>query len=235
MEKVKALRQQRLQNLGVLSSAIAHDIDNILTSIATYIALAKGEERLEKRKGYFQKVENALFRASQLSRHVVNYAKGYPNEGEGHDALSSLKEISEWALESIRKRKKGVKIKLKLSEEKGYLLALSSSELSQIFLNLFFNACEAIEIHGEVSVEGLFVKREGKVFFCLEIKDNGKGIEPHHRNEIFTPFFTTKGEEGGSGLGLSIVKDLVDKAKGKLEVYSQPGIGTVFTVLLPSK
>ncbi len=101
--------------------------------------------------------------------------------------------------------------------------------LTQVFVNLLVNACQAIEKQGKIWVRTF--KRDG--YYCAQVEDTGCGISKENLNKIFDPFFTTKEVNKGTGLGLSISYGIVQKHQGKIEVESEPGKGTIFTVKIP--
>jgi len=101
--------------------------------------------------------------------------------------------------------------------------------LTQVFVNLLVNASQAIEKRGKIWVR-TFKKGD---YYCVQIEDTGCGIPKENLSKIFDPFFTTKDVNQGTGLGLSISYGIVKKHQGKIEVESEPGKGTLFTVMIP--
>ncbi len=101
--------------------------------------------------------------------------------------------------------------------------------LNQVFLNILINACQAIGARGEISIT---TRHEGARVF-IEIADNGAGILPEHLGRIFDPGFTTKGRGVGTGLGLSICYQIIQDHQGEIEVASEVGKGTKFTLMIP--
>jgi signal transduction histidine kinase len=101
-------------------------------------------------------------------------------------------------------------------------------ELNQVWTNLIHNALQAMDHKGMLTIN----VKQSDDFIKVSIQDNGKGIAPEHKEKIFDAFFTTKSAGEGSGLGLHIIKKIVDKHAGRIEVESQPGC-TIFSVLLP--
>jgi signal transduction histidine kinase len=124
-----------------------------------------------------------------------------------------------------------LKYKCKVNKEYGELpeVYCLPSQLNQVFMNLFVNAAQAIENHGEVTIR---TGRAGEEAW-VEVADTGKGIPRENLNRIFEPFFTTKPVGQGTGLGLSLSYSIVLKHKGRIEVASQVGKGTTFRVILP--
>jgi signal transduction histidine kinase len=102
-------------------------------------------------------------------------------------------------------------------------------KMSQVFLNLISNACQAIVAQGDIWIRSSC--KDGKA--VVEVEDNGVGIEKHLLSRIFEPFFTTKPAGQGTGLGLSITYGIIQQHKGVIEVESQKGEGTLFRLLLP--
>jgi signal transduction histidine kinase len=109
------------------------------------------------------------------------------------------------------------------------LVYCSPNQLNQVFMNLFINASQAMDIKGEIRIRTRAY--DGKV--SVQIADTGKGILPEHLPRIFDPGFTTKGAGVGTGLGLSICYNIIQKHKGTIAVASEPGKGTEFTITLP--
>jgi two-component system NtrC family sensor kinase len=108
----------------------------------------------------------------------------------------------------------------------------SPSQINQVFLNLITNAAQAIEKHGEIVIT---TKLRDASHVAIVIADTGSGISEENLSKIRDPFFTTKGVGGGTGLGLSIVDEIIRSHNGQLLVESEPGKGSVFTVVLPIK
>jgi signal transduction histidine kinase len=104
------------------------------------------------------------------------------------------------------------------------------SQLNQVFMNVLVNAAHAIEAQGTITVR-TGVDSADEVW--VEIADTGRGIAPEHMNRIFDPFFTTKPVGKGTGLGLSLSYGIVQKHRGRIDVKSEPGLGTTFRVTLP--
>jgi signal transduction histidine kinase len=108
---------------------------------------------------------------------------------------------------------------------------LDKGGLQQVLLNLFMNAIQAMDRGGELMVKIGPADNPGEA--RIDVIDNGPGIPPDYLNQIFDPFFTTKKEGVGTGLGLSVSYNIIKKNKGRLEVESQPGLGTRFSIFLP--
>jgi two-component system sensor histidine kinase HydH len=103
--------------------------------------------------------------------------------------------------------------------------------MMQVFTNLFLNAIQAVGRAGEVTVSTRLQGKARARFLQITVADNGRGISPAQRESIFEPFYTTRSD--GTGLGLTIVKKIVEQHDGRIEVESEKGKGTQFTILLP--
>jgi len=107
-------------------------------------------------------------------------------------------------------------------------------EISQVFINMFVNAAQACEQHGEITVTSSAVELNRRHYVLVKISDNGHGMNNETMKKIFDPFYTTKPVGKGTGLGLSISHGIIEKHGGKIEVTSKEGIGTTFSIFLPS-
>lgn len=171
-----------------------------------------------------QNISNAIERASKIVFALKSYAR-YDNSGEKQsvqitDTIDTVLELYHNYL------KKGVEVVRRyqtVPEISGY-----GDELVQVWTNLIHNAIQAMEGKGKLDIEVL--RREGNIL--VEFTDSGMGIPVEIQDKIFEPFFTTKPAGEGSGLGLEIVKKIIDKHQGTIDLASVPG-KTTFTVALP--
>jgi len=234
---------QRLESLGILAGGIAHDFNNILTAIMGNAALAgRRLDDASPAMPMLERIEEASSRASELCKQMLAYS------GKGKFVVKPLN-LSALVEEMTRLMEvsisKNVVIKYQLPE----LLPLVEADVAQIqqvILNLITNANEAIgEKSGVISFStGVMyadaayldgsatgdLLPEGR-YVWLEASDTGSGMDAKTRAKIFDPFFTTKFT--GRGLGMSAVLGIVRGHHGALRVYSEPGRGTTFKMLLP--
>jgi PAS domain S-box-containing protein len=233
-------QSQKLESLGVLSGGIAHDFNNILAIIMGYCALTKMD--YEKTEKNIPEIEKAVERAAALCRQMLAYA-GKASLTHTQIIMSTLVD------EMVSMLKTTIKQNVLIKSELGAgIPAISgdASQIRQIVMNLIINAAEAIgDDQGEigVSLAKAEIKAEqtekdhiGKTipagqYICLEVTDNGCGMEEETRRKIFEPFYTTKFT--GRGLGMSAVLGIITAHKGALQLESQPGQGTTFKVYLP--
>jgi PAS domain S-box-containing protein len=232
---------QKLESLGVLSGGIAHDFNNILAIILGYCSLTR--RNYETAGKYIPKIENAVERAAGLCRQMMAYA--------GKAEIKKAK-VNLWTLvdEMLAMMKatlpQNAEIKPDLSADNPYVIG-DVSQIRQIVMNLIINASEAIGTErGEVRVllanETVTTYQpvkdyNGKVipageYVCLEVTDNGCGMDEETKWRVFEPFFTTK--FSGRGLGMSATLGIINSHNGALQLFSQLGQGTTFKMYLPA-
>ena len=233
-------QSQRLESLGVLAGGIAHDFNNILAIILGYCGLTKlNYDNAEKN---IPKIEIAVERAAALCRQMLTYA--------GKTQLFQTM-IVMWVLVddvvSMLKATTSLNVVFKTHLSSDIpIITGDATQLRQVIMNLIINASEAIgEKQGEVciSLSKLEIKvgesiydHQGKIipvgsYLCMEVVDNGCGMDEETKRRIFEPFYSTK--FSGRGLGMSAVLGIITSHKGALQFSSQPGHGTAFKVYLP--
>jgi len=237
---------QKLESLGVLAGGVAHDFNNLLTGILGNASLAM--ETLSAHnpiRPLIQDVVDASERAAHLTRQLLAYAGKGRFVIEPVDLSEVVKEISHLIQTSISKN---VQLRLELNGELP-LIQADASQIQQIVMNLVINGAEAIgpKNNGTVLVTtGTQMVDEHYLsttisdntnlptglYVALEVHDTGCGMDADTLGRIFDPFFTTKFT--GRGLGLAAVQGIVRGHRGTLKVYSSPGQGTSFKVLLPA-
>jgi signal transduction histidine kinase/CheY-like chemotaxis protein len=232
---------QKMEAIGTLAGGIAHDFNNILCGIVGYGELA----RLEVEEGThlhdcLMHIEEASHRARELVKRILTFAR----ESEQEQRPLNIKPLLSEALKLVRASfPTTLEIRSTISSES--VVLADASRIHQVILNLCTNAATAIgDQPGVLEVElddvnldetfaaahpGLSVGRHVR----LRVTDNGCGMTPEVRERIFEPFFTTRSDEGGTGLGLSVVHGILSGCKGAITVYSEPGTGTTFNVFLP--
>ena len=231
---------QKLESLGVLAGGIAHDFNNILAVIIGNCSLA--EMNYDSARNYIPVIEKAAERAAGLCRQMMTYAGKAPST----PALVIM-----WLLVDDVVNMLKTTIRQNVTIKTSYLpdiptITGDASQLRQIIMNLIINASEAIgDMQGEVCVSlskseiraGQSVKDHlgtaipAGIYLCLEIRDNGCGMDEETKRRIFEPFYTTKFP--GRGLGMSAVLGILKAHNGALQISSQPGEGAAFKVYLP--
>ncbi|HWP09956.1 MAG TPA: ATP-binding protein [Polyangiaceae bacterium] len=235
LERLQAhmIQAEKLASLGQIVAGVVHELNNPLTSIIAYseYLTRKAQARLPEPEATddlerLRRIQEAAGRILRFSRDLVAYARP-SNEIPGP---VSLVEVVDKALVFCEHEFAGIAVKRELPPTLPAIRGVAGA-LTQVFVNLFTNAAHAMGGGGELSLRARIDLDARAVL--LDIEDSGVGIGPEHLPLVFEPFFTTKSEGRGSGLGLSIVRGILDAAGGTIEVDSVPGEGTTFTLTLP--
>ncbi len=231
-------RADRLGTLGTLAAGLAHEINNPLVSIQTFLSLAPEKRNTpddtEFWQTYHQLACTELDRIRGLVSSMSRLAHGGTERGEpGQVCLSTMAEEVAVLLQA---EVQDAGIQLVLDCEPGTPPVFGvSSHLQQVMLNLVCNAIAATPEGGEVAIR-VSLDRDGeRETVCLLVEDSGIGINEENLERIFDPFFTTKDPDQGTGLGLMITDRIVRDHDGSIEVRSRPGEGSRFWVRLPVK
>ena len=165
---------------------------------------------------------------AQRVKTIVQELKSFSRLDESEFKAADLNEGLESTINIVWNE---LKYKVQMVKEYGDIPSImcNPGQLNQVFMNLLMNAVQAIETRGTIGVKTSC--EDGLVY--VAISDSGSGIPAERLNRIFEPFYTTKEAGKGTGLGLSIVYDIVKRHSGEIRVESEPGKGTVFTLILP--
>lgn len=224
---------QALANLGAATCMIAHEINNLLTPLTTYAALAvqNPEDRALADKVLDKTVRNCR-RASDIMQSMLALANGQAQERENTDLRALVEEVFTCLCRDFSKD--GVRVEVEIAD--GMRLRCVPVQIQQVLMNLILNAREAMLPGGGL----LQVAAESDGSWTrLTVSDTGAGISPEDQTNIFRPFFTTKAQAGrpavpsGSGVGLAFCKRIIDAHNGEIRVDSELGRGTTFTIRLP--
>lgn len=224
----RTLREQdRLAALGVLAAGVAHEVNTPITGISSYAQMLLADTpESDPRHAILKKVERQTFRAARIVNNLLEFARNRTDERGPVDVGVVLEE----ALDLVKEHRdqRGVALELELPPEP-IVVQASDGELQQVFTNLALNAIDAMESGGTLGVRaGVDAGRA-----WIRVTDTGPGMAPEMLARIFEPFYSTKVERGGTGLGLAISHDIVRRHGGALEVTSEIGHGSIFTVELP--
>jgi signal transduction histidine kinase/ActR/RegA family two-component response regulator len=236
----------RRTTLGTLSAGVAHEINNPLAYITANIQFSLQEMQRLVKEGFpedagaapedWEEVFNALSEANDgCSRvqHIVLSLKAFSCGDDDKREPTGLEPVLTTAMNMARNE---IRHRARLVHDFQDVPPVDGNEvrLSQVFLNLLINAAHAIE-PGQVEQNEIRVAtrrgEDGRV--RVSISDTGKGMSPEVLGRLFTPFFTTKPVGKGTGLGLSVCQGIIGSLGGTIEVQSQPGQGSTFTVVLP--
>ena len=227
--------RERLAALGSLSAGVAHEVNTPLTGVAGFARVLLDETPSDDpRRPLLEKIERQAFRASRLVGSLLDLARGKPRERTSLDAVALARESARTFEEEVGARG----VTLTLAEPHSELRVIGHGDaLLQVLVNLLKNGAEAalsaVRPAGSGGpVVALSVRaEEGSVFFVVE--DNGPGFPPGGAERLFEPFYSTKTGQGGTGLGLTIARDIIRAHGGTLDVEPGPAGGARFTVRLP--
>jgi signal transduction histidine kinase len=220
------LRKERLSTLGKFSSLILHDIRNpisVLRSLAEMILLrAEDRARVERNT---RKIITEADRLNQLTSELLDYSRG---EIRLNPSIVQLGPFFRRLAEAFEERFQARNIRLELDVQFGGPVIMDENRMLRVMLNLADNAWKAMPRGGCFSIRVWKVDTTLK----LEVADSGIGMGPEVQRRIFEPFFSSS-EQGGTGLGMAIVKSIVEAHHGAVSFRSEPGKGTTFLISLP--
>jgi PAS domain S-box-containing protein len=230
------LRAQRMDSLGALAGGIAHDLNNMLTPILMAIGLLKLGESDPSRLSLLDTIETSAQRGGDMVSQVLAFARGADGPRQ---ALSVSQVVSEIAKIVGDTFPKNIVLKLELPS-RPCLVTGDATQLHQVLLNLCVNARDAMPNGGVLTLraeEQTVAEGEPEIaagiYASIKVQDTGCGIPAKHLEKIFDPFFTTKEPGQGTGLGLASSLSIIKRHGGVMRVFSVPGEGTEFQLLLP--
>lgn len=233
---------QKMESIGTLAAGIAHDFNNILSPIYGYVELAQIKvQDNQQLMEYLNEVHNAANRARDLVKQILTFSRQDSEKLSPVEVHVIIKEALKLLRATIPTT---IEIKQDIDPKCGYVLA-NPTQIHQVLMNLCTNAYHAMRETGGVLGVTLkkinisandFVKninlRPGP-YLVLEVSDNGVGMNRETIARIFEPYFTTKAQGEGTGMGLSVVHGIIKNHGGNITVYSEPGSGSTFRVYLP--
>lgn len=241
IEKAReALNQaQKMEAVGRLTGGVAHDFNNLLTIIRSSIDLLQRPGLTEeKRERYIDAISETTDRAAQLTRQLLAFARRQPLQRELFDVTRRIHGLEQIIATSLGSP---ITIDIAVPESLGNVEA-DPNQFDTALLNIIINARDAMPMGGQLTIsagrsaglpQALAETGGGGPFALVSIEDTGTGMTPETVSRIFEPFFTTKEVNKGTGLGLSQVYGFVKQSGGEIEVESELGTGTKFTLYLP--
>jgi len=239
-------QSQRLESLGQLAGGGAHDFNNLLGVISSYAAFVAKEiarqgpgERWQSINDDIEHVQQAAKRAADLTHQLLAFARQeviQPRAMSLNDTVAAMKELL------MRTLGEHIELIIDLAGDLPQVLA-DQGQLEQVLVNLAVNARDAMPGGGKLTIETaieqvdeLAASTKGPSpgrYVTVAVSDTGCGIPPHLLDRVFEPFFSTKPQGQGTGLGLATVYGIVTQAGGTVRIYSEPGQGTTLRVYLP--
>ncbi|MBI9031428.1 GHKL domain-containing protein [bacterium] len=218
----------RLATLGQLTSGIATQLNEPLNDILGFSELLSTNDSLDSdAKNDLAKIINASLSARDIVKKLMHFSGEVASKLELVDINENIK--SALLLLQARSHRKDINIKLYLHAEMPSIL-IDPSQFHQILVNILLNAEQAIKCKNGIIEITTEVNESSAI---LNISDNGEGIDPAVKDKIFIPLFSTKKENMGTGIGLSVAKDLIEANGGSISFQSSPGNGTLFTLIFP--
>jgi PAS domain S-box-containing protein len=221
------LRAQRLELVGRISSGIAHDFNNLLTIVLSLTELVRsGLPPGHDGHADLARIREATEQAANLAAQLLAFSKQRPVVARLIDVNQVVCRTLDLLRASLPSR---IELKAELAEQ-DLLIQADETQVQQVLMNLCLNARDAMPEGGRLQIHTAFVAGAAGAV-RLSVRDQGTGISGEARAHLFDPFFSTK--EHGTGLGLAVVKRIVESHGGRVEVLSESGQGTRFDVLWP--
>ncbi len=228
------LQADKLATVGQLAAGVAHEINNPLGNISLYAQMLLKKMTDENAKDKLVVINDEANRAAQIVKSLLDFARQSEPE---FSPININKEIDK-ILGILNLQLKDLSIHnpllkdIRITTDLGHLplILADSGQIKQVIMNVLTNSVQSVAKNGEIMVRT--VTKEG--FVEISISDNGCGIPKEDLNKIFDPFFTTKERGRGTGLGLSISYGIIKRHNGSIEVESDIGKGTTFTIKLPA-
>jgi len=223
----RLMQADKLSSIGLLAAGVAHEVNTPLAVISTYAQmLAKQVENDTQKSLLLEKIAKQTFRASEIVNSLLNFSRTSTTAFGEVNLNRVIRETL--SLLEHQLQKSGIQAKLDLEPALAPVHG-NAGKLQQVFLNLFLNARDAMGSGGILEVRTWSEESGVRV----DISDTGHGIAPEHIHRIYDPFFTTKGNRKGTGLGLAVTYGIVQEHNGSIEVFRRPVGGTRFHLELP--
>ncbi len=225
---LKLFQTEKMASVGQLTSGVAHELNNPLTAVVGLVDLLLEDAKDPEVKADLKTIKEQSVRCSKIVLSLLQFARQHKPQKMPVDVNDILEKS--FSLVSYTAKTSSISLHKELDPGLPHIVA-DPNQLQQVFLNLITNASHAVQ---ESPSPDLTLKTEkvgDKVL--IHVSDNGVGIPPESLRKIFDPFYTTKEPGKGTGLGLSICHSIVQEHSGDIQVRSEPGKGTTFTVELP--
>ncbi len=217
---------EKLAAVGRLAASIAHEVNNPLEAIKNALYLMQGSSENDKNSRFLEIARKETERVSHIIRQMLGFARR-PGEVDWVDVNQLLEET----LVLLEKKMRQLKIRIKRDfDEQLPPIRARADQLRQVFLNLIINAQQAIKGEGEILISTARYEQALQPSIVVQLSDSGVGIAEDDLARIFDPFFSTG--KKGTGLGLWVTQDIVRQHGGRIEVSSEIGRGTVFSIVL---
>ena len=236
------IQSQKMEAIGTLASGIAHDFNNVLSAIMGYVELAQMDNGPGSTVHQYElaQVLKATHRARELVRQILSFSRKTEHDRQPLDPEPLVHEALTLLRASIPST---IEIRPHFDLQDVQIMA-NATQFHQVIMNLCTNAAHAMEESGgildvrlqKVSLSGATAARQGVApgrYLEVRVSDTGPGIPPALQERIFDPYFTTKAQDKGSGMGLAVVRSIVESHGGSIDVDRRTGDGACFCVLMP--
>ncbi len=235
------LRAQRMESIGTLAGGIAHDLNNMLAPVLMSIDLLKDNPSAAERDVILSTIESSARRGAEMVRQVLTFARGAEGERSAVEVPALLQGVEKFANDTFMKN---ITVRTRVAPHVAAVLG-DVTQLHQVLMNLCVNARDAMPNGGSLTITAELqtidhsdpnidtMVRPGR-YVAIRVADTGTGIPAEILDRIYEPFFTSKPTGKGTGLGLSTSSAIVKSHGGFMQVESEPGRGSTFTVFLPA-
>ena len=228
--QARLIQSEKMAAVGTLAGGVAHEINNPMGGILAFAQLLMRDRALDDdAKTYVKEIEESAQRCRKIVQGLLGFSRSAPTDQRGPVDMNSVVAKALFLVEHTIGRHR-VTIRRDMAPAVQELSA-NGNQLQQVVVNLISNACGAIDGIGNVTVR----TGEGPATVWVEVQDDGVGIAAADRDRVFMPFFTTKPQGEGTGLGLSVSLGIVEAHGGTLLFDSSPGHGTTFRMTLPAR
>ncbi|MGC1547603.1 MAG: ATP-binding protein [Rhodanobacter sp.] len=228
--QAQLLHAQKLETVGRVASGLAHDFDNF---IGVILGFSTRRERLADSGAHalvdaLEGVELAARRASAISRKLLDFSRYDVIAPKTFDVVQALRELKPMLRQLLGPM---TRLRMRIEPDTCLAVRMDHGQFEMMVLNIAANARDAMPVKG---IFDMTLRSDNAGHYALLVlSDNGSGMDEHVSAHIFEPFYTTKLPGNGTGLGLGVVRDLVEEVGGMITVQSTPGNGASFTIQLP--
>ncbi len=227
-EHIRFIQNEKLSSIGQIAEHLAHEIYNPLAGIIALVQiLLMDPQHPESVRRDLEEIQKAAVRAQKVIENLQDFVRQ-----ESEVVRTQLDEIVDKTLPLLKMKWRSYRVSLDLRASEGSIL-VQPQLISQVIYNLIQNACQAMKPGQNLQIRTALVQGDLGPVAQLIVEDEGAGIPAHLQDSIFKPFFTTKPMGEGTGLGLSLSKQIVERFNGRLYFQSEPGVGTRFFLEIP--
>lgn len=226
--QTQLLQAQKMSSVGALAASITHEFNNILTTVINYAKMGMRHKDAGTRDKAFDKILSAGQRASRITTGMLSYSRAQSDRRDATDLITLVEDV----LVLVEKDLQMHRIRVDTDFQGRPHAEINASQIQQVLLNLIINARQAMDPGGRVIIRVAPVAETQTAE--ISVRDTGAGIPAEKLREIFEPFYSTKQADekgqGGTGLGLSLCREIIEAHEGRIRVESAVGKGTTFTL-----